>query len=215
MESPPRKRPPRCRHHRRRPRYDDPPSSADYLLTFWALITIGAQPSRPRHPEAPLAAGIPTLRHIAANCGPAALLTTPAKQQELVTHQQSDTTLLPGLTVLTPHYQRPTHPHLPASLDDLAPHPVGPDTVVYVQYSSGSTGKPKGVLDTYRCILWQLDVMRITWNSDTPPVSISWLPSTTTWASSGASSTFSASAAAPATSPPPSSPKTPPSGSTP
>ena len=153
------------------------PSSADYLLTFWALIAIGAQPvSVPLTPEAPLAAGVSTLRHIAANCNPVALLTTPAKQQELVTLQQDDTTLLPGLTVLTPHYQRPTHPYLPASLDELAPHPVGPDTVVYVQYSSGSTGKPKGVLDTYRCILWQLDVMRITWNSDTPPVSISWLP---------------------------------------
>ena len=79
-------------------------ASPEYLLTFWALIGLGAQPvSVPLTPEAPLAPGATTLRHIACDCNATAIVTTPTKSAEL-SQLAADDAQLKHLAHLIPSY---------------------------------------------------------------------------------------------------------------
>ena len=157
-------------------------ASPEYLLTFWALIGLGAQPvSVPLTPEAPLAPGATTLRHIACDCNATAIVTTPTKSAEL-SQLAADDAQLKHLAHLIPSYPHTQFANvtdvtdLPDTLDGFGLAPVNYDSPVYIQYSSGSTGAPKGVVNHYGCILNQVNVMVDVWASDTNPNSICWLP---------------------------------------
>lgn len=164
-------------------------ASSDYLLTFWALIGLGAQPvSVPLAPEAPLDTGITTLAHIARDCAATAIVTSAATSAELsdLTKAHPEHPELARLVHLIPDYPHHEVAHLhdveslpadfPTTISEFGLAPVTYDTPVYIQYSSGSTGTPKGVVNHYGCLLNQVNVMVDVWDSDQNPNSICWLP---------------------------------------
>ena len=55
-------------------------------------------------------------------------------------------------------------------------HPVGPDSLAFIQYSSGSTGEPKGVLLTHRNLCANIDSIHVAGAYSDRDVTLSWMP---------------------------------------
>jgi long-subunit acyl-CoA synthetase (AMP-forming) len=56
------------------------------------------------------------------------------------------------------------------------------DALAFLQYTSGSTATPKGVMVSHANLLHNLDYANYVEENDPSSVSVSWLPSSTTWA---------------------------------
>lgn len=70
----------------------------------------------------------------------------------------------------------PTDALAPGLAGAWSPPTLAPDTLAFLQYTSGSTSLPKGVMVTHRNLLYNSEVIRVSFQLSPASRSVSWLP---------------------------------------
>lgn len=116
-----------------------------------------------------VAKALPTLRSIASDCQPAAVLTSAGL------HEVMDDALLQHLPT-RPRHVLHTDELMTGSAESWQRPALTSSTVAFLQYTSGSTGTPKGVINTHGNVLANLAAIQAGMCVQEESRVVSWLP---------------------------------------
>ncbi|HEX7939380.1 MAG TPA: AMP-binding protein, partial [Gemmatimonadaceae bacterium] len=141
------------------------PPGLDYVVAYYGCLYAGviAVPAYPPHPRRP----DPRVSAIAADCEPAAALTTRALLERLESWRGDDDRLrrLAWIAVDA------------AAEADVAPaRTVTPADVAMLQYTSGSTASPRGVVLTHGNLMHNLALIKAAYPFAADDLGLFWLP---------------------------------------
>ncbi|WP_284176660.1 non-ribosomal peptide synthetase, partial [Frigidibacter sp. SD6-1] len=136
------------------------PPGRDYVIGITALSLAGAVAVPALSPTS--AKGFPRLARIAEDAGPTLILTSAALAEKIAAE--------PALACL-PRLQIDGADRAPWTMPD-----VGPDDLLFLQYTSGSTGTPKGVMVSHANVMANLAESTAAFGMTRHDVVVSWLP---------------------------------------
>ncbi|MBE2277105.1 MAG: amino acid adenylation domain-containing protein, partial [Rhodobacteraceae bacterium] len=139
------------------------PPGRDYVTALLACALAGMVAVPAVSPSS--AKGLPRLALIAEDAGATLLLTTAA----LAARIDAAETPLGGVPRLQVDIES-------QGAGDWAKPDVGPDDLLFLQYTSGSTGAPKGVMISHRNVMANLALSRDTFAMTAQDIIVSWLP---------------------------------------
>jgi fatty-acyl-CoA synthase len=145
------------------------PTSYEFLVSFFALLRLGAIPC-PSYPPAALEkmeAGLERLRHIASHAGTLLCLTN----RELRAMLGGLAHAVPAMRDVIDIHDLLAHPAETSKKD----RPRAEDSA-FIQYTSGSTSHPKGVLLTHGNLIANVHTIGTSLQITRSDVGVSWLP---------------------------------------
>ena len=143
------------------------PPGLEFMVAFCGCLYAGliAVPAYPPRPNKSLA----RIEAIVADAGAAVVLTTSKVLEGLKNHAHGPSALSELPCIATDRSETSN-----ATL--WKPPAIGPDSPAFLQYTSGSTAAPKGVIVGHGNILYNLEMIRISFGNGPETIGVGWLP---------------------------------------